>query len=148
MDYLNTVLAFIGRVWAAVWTKIKSVGSMVWDPKPHTILFWLGCWLVICVVTIVAWSMGTSWVNKKLAQTFGLASEVSTLMGKPDATKPHPMPGLVLDPPLTKPLPVPPLSVSEGNHAKVEPVAAPKAEKIRRKKKQKKEATASDPWNF
>ena len=149
MDYLNTVLAFLGRAWTAVWTKLKAIGNTVWDPKPHTILFWFFCWLALCAVGIVVWSMGTSWVNRRLADMVGLGSSVQSLLSGPvDASKPDPMPGLRLSSPLPKPLPVPPVSVSEGNHAKAEPVAAPKAEKIRRKKKQKKEATASDPWNF
>ena len=153
MDYLNTVLVYLGRAWTAVWTKLKALGDREYDIKPKTYRFLFFTTFAVfmgsAVFGIVVWSMGTSWVNRRLADMVGLGSSVQSLISGPvDASKPDPMPGLRLSNPLPKPLPVPPVSVSEGNHAKAEPVAAPKAEKIRRKKKQKKEAAASDPWNF
>ena len=149
METLNMILAYLGRAWTVVWTKAKAILLATWDPKPRTILVWLCCWLAICVTAIGAWSMGTSWVNNKLASMVGLSSDVQPLLSGPvDATKPDPIPGLRIE--LPKPLPVPPVKVEAKadepakTKAKVEGKTASKP----KRSKKKQAAATSDPWQF
>lgn len=142
--WLEWALGYVSRAWTAVWSKVKTVLSATWDPKPRTILVWLCCWLAICVSAIVVWSLGTSWVNKKLATIFGLSSEVSTLLSKPDASKPS---VIAKFPKLPDVITTVPPKVEAKPNA---PANAEKASKApaKAKRKKPKAIVSSDPWKF
>ena len=146
MEYLNSALAVLGRVWTYVWSKISAISNAVYDPPPRTVKVYFFGFLALFVGSIVVWSLGVKWVNNKLASMVGLSSDVQPLLSAPvDATKPAPMPGVRLE--LPKPLPVPPVKVEAKADAKSKPskkAEAPKASK----RKAKKQAATSDPWQF